>query len=231
VPASADAVPRVVAETSPSTVLVRTSRAGTPTGTGSGWVLDAEAGLIVTNAHVVNQGSTVEVVGGGRERRATVEGVAVCADIALLRVRDGRGLRSARLRTDGRPQQGETVVALGFPSGGSQALSSTTGVVSVARTVYSDPSPDVPAYPDALQTDTALNPGNSGGPLVDLQGRVVGMNAAEGAEHAPRRPGHRVDRVDLRLPDHLRAGRPAPPRRPGRHRRRGRHPGLAHGAR
>ena len=57
-------------------------------------------------------------------------------------------------------------------------VTSTRGVVSSASTTFRDPSPDVPGYRDAVQTDTALNPGYSGGPLVDLEGRLVGVNAA-----------------------------------------------------
>lgn len=111
---------------------------------------------------------------------AGVVGAAPCEDIALLRVADTGGLRSAVLGSGDAVRQGETVVALGYPDGAGvrDELTSTTGVVSVARTRYADPGPDVPAYPEAVQTDTALNPGNSGGPLVDLEGRLVGMNAA-----------------------------------------------------
>jgi putative serine protease PepD len=100
--------------------------------------------------------------------------------VALLRVADPRGLRSAPLGRSGRVRQGETVVALGFAAGAGVAdeLTSTTGVVSVAQTRYTEGAADVPAYAEALQTDTALNPGNSGGPLIDLDGRIVGMNAA-----------------------------------------------------
>ena len=77
-------------------------------------------------------------------------------------------------------EQGETVVALGFPAGAApgDAPTSTRGVVSATSTTFRDPAPDVPAYEDAVQTDTALNPGYSGGPLADLDGRVVGVNAA-----------------------------------------------------
>jgi serine protease Do len=72
------------------------------------------------------------------------------------------------------------VVALGFDEDdeAGDGVGSTTGVISQARTAFRAPSPDVPAYDDVIQTDTALNPGNSGGPLADRQGRVVGVNAA-----------------------------------------------------
>jgi serine protease DegQ len=168
-----------VERTAPATVLVEAMRGGARSGTGSGWVLDAAQGLVVTNAHVLNQGDAARIAAGGRRRDARVLGASPCEDVALLQVADTAGLRSAPLR-DGAVRQGETVVALGYPRGADprDALTSTTGVVSVAHTAYRDGAPDVPALTDALQTDTALNPGNSGGPLVDLDGRLVGMNAA-----------------------------------------------------
>lgn len=176
-----DPVPEVVKRLTPSTVLVA-ARDGERVSTGSGWVLDAEAGLIVTNAHVVNQGLRYRVVAGGRARKAALVGASPCEDIALLRVGEGEraGLRTAALGSSPAVRHGETVLALGYPAGASasDAMSSTRGVVSVPRTAFRDPAPDVPAYDAALVTDTALNPGNSGGPLIDLEGRVVGVNAA-----------------------------------------------------
>ncbi|MEA2167151.1 MAG: putative serine protease PepD, partial [Solirubrobacteraceae bacterium] len=173
-----NAVPKVVAAVSPSTALVLTE--GARPGSGSGWVLNAGAGLIVTNGHVINQGTRFRVVVGGRTRDATVAAVAPCEDLALLKVRDHTGLKAASLAPAGSIKQGETVVALGFPGDAApgDAPTSTTGVVSVARTAFKDPAEDVPAYPEVLQTDTPLNPGNSGGPLVDLDGRIVGVNSA-----------------------------------------------------
>ena len=83
-----DEVPQVVAAVAPSTVLVETQRLGARTGTGSGWVLDASEGLVVTNAHVINQGDTFRVAG----REATVVAAAPCEDLALLKVADRAGL-------------------------------------------------------------------------------------------------------------------------------------------
>jgi putative serine protease PepD len=175
-----DPVPKVVAKLTPATVLVTTERDGVLRGTGSGWVLDAGAGLIVTNGHVVNQGATFTVAAGGRSRPATVVGVAPCEDLALLRVQDTKGLVTARLAPAGSVRQGETVIAMGFAADAAAGddPGSTRGVVSAKRTTFPDPAPDVPAYPAVLQTDTPLNPGNSGGPLVDLEARVVGVDSA-----------------------------------------------------
>ena len=212
---SDDAVPQVVAEVAPSTVLITTERDDVPTGTGSGWVLDAAEGLIVTNAHVVNQGTAFTVAAGGRSRPATVLGAAPCEDLALLKVQDTDGLRTATLAPADSVAQGETVVAMGYPADATAAdsVGSTRGVVSAARTEFRDPGPDVPTYPSVLQTDTSLNPGNSGGPLVDLEARVVGVNAAARTEADGRvlqnvNYAITIDRARTVLAD-LRAGRAA----------------------
>ena len=170
----------MVARVAPSTVLVGAEREGALNGTGSGWVLDAAEGLIVTNAHVVNQGTRFTVAADGRSRTAELVGSAPCEDIALLRVQDTAGLETARLATSDSVSQGETVVALGFPADAAagDAVAATRGVVSRVQTEFTEPGPDVPAYSSVLQTDTPLNPGNSGGPLVDLEARVVGVDAA-----------------------------------------------------
>jgi putative serine protease PepD len=121
--------------------------------------------------------------------------VSPCEDLALLRVRDARGLRTARLATGASVQQGETVVALGFGADAApgDSVGSTTGVVSVAHTSFRDPAPDVPVYPEVVQTDTPLNPGNSGGPLADLDGRLVGVDSAARATGSDGRPLQNVN--------------------------------------
>jgi putative serine protease PepD len=173
-------VPEVVRELAPATVLVEALRGDQRTATGSGWVLDADAGLVVTTAHVINEGVQYRVAVDGQAQAADLVASAPCEDLALLRVRGIRGLRRAPMGAGSELEQGETVVALGYPASAepTDAVTSTRGVVSATRAAFRDPSPDVPAYRDAVQTDTALNPGNSGGPLVDLDGRVIGINAA-----------------------------------------------------
>ena len=181
-------VPEVVRALAPATALVDVSRGGSRTATGTGWVLDAEEGLIVTNAHVVNEGDEFAVLAAGRERSAELVSSAPCEDLALLRLRDRGGLKTAPLGSG--VEQGETVVALGYPQDAAlgTTLSSTVGVVSAARTSFRDPAPDVPAYAHVIQTDTALNPGNSGGPLADLDARLVGVNAAARSRGSDGRP-------------------------------------------
>lgn len=177
---SSGAVERVVRAATPSTVLVVAEREGERTGTGTGWVLDADDGLIVTNAHVVNGGTSFRIGARNGLRRATLLASAPCDDLAVVRVRETAGLRSLPLGDQSSVVQGETVVSTGYPANASReaTLTSTTGVVSVARSAYREPALDVPRYPNVIQTDAALNPGNSGGPLLDLRGRLIGVNAA-----------------------------------------------------
>ncbi|HEX8082739.1 MAG TPA: trypsin-like peptidase domain-containing protein [Solirubrobacteraceae bacterium] len=175
------AAERAVAQAGPGTVLVEAmGEDGGRSATGSGWVLDAREGLVVTNAHVVNDGVTFRVGAGGRSRPARVVSAAPCDDLALLRVADAAGLVAVPLGSQSSVRPGESVVALGYPGNASLGaeLTATEGIVSVARTRYREAAPDVPAYDNVVQTDAALNPGNSGGPLVDREGRLVGVNSA-----------------------------------------------------
>jgi S1-C subfamily serine protease len=203
-----------VAKAGPSTVLVVPERDGQPSGNGSGWVYDADRGLVATNAHVVNDGETFRVGVGRKLVPARVVGVAPCDDLAVLKVAQTTGLESIRLGSQAGLKLGDTVVALGFPESAAATadLTSTAGVVSVVKTTYSEPALDIPSYPNLIQTDAALNPGDSGGPLVDLNGRLVGVNAAGRATSASGRAVEGqayaigVDRVKQVLPQ-LAAGR------------------------
>jgi S1-C subfamily serine protease len=174
-----DDATQAVRKVAPSTVLVEALRGDRRTATGSGWVLDAEQGLVATTAHAINEGERFSVAVGGEALPASVVAAAPCEDLAVLRIVTEK-LKAAQLGEGSALEQGETVVALGFPAGAApeDAPTSTRGVVSAASTAFRDPSPDVPAYRDAVQTDTALNPGYSGGPLADRDGRVIGVNAA-----------------------------------------------------
>ena len=211
-----DRVDEAVERAIPSTVLVVPENGGEATGAnGSGWVLDAGAGLIVTNAHVINAGNSFKVGFGGKFRPAEVVGVAPCEDLAVLRVPGGGGMKTMPLGSQAGVALGESVVAVGYPRSATvdANLTSTSGIVSVVRQPYRDNDAlDVPQYPNVLQTDAAINPGNSGGPLVDLDGRLVGVNSAGRTQGADGRvvQGQSfaigVDRVKQVVPT-LRAGR------------------------
>jgi S1-C subfamily serine protease len=167
-----DATPsteEIVADVTPSTVLVRVADPLRGAGSGSGWVLDAKEGLIVTNFHVVNGASGVTVSGQASSGDAKVVGAAPCEDLAVLKVADTEGLKTLPMGSQTELKQGEQVIAIGYPFNASEEdkLTSTAGVVSVVQSEFRFPAPDLPQYPNVVQTDAALNPGSSGGPLVD----------------------------------------------------------------
>ena len=179
-PPPANSVASAAALAARSTVLVTTYHLGERRGNGTGWVLDAKQGLIVTNAHVVNGGEVVDVRFGDKEQRARFVAVAPCEDVALLKIQDTTAMRSMTLGSQSALAQGQQVVAVGYPGSASRdaALTTTSGVVSVVKTTWDVRALDVPFYPNVVQTDAAINPGNSGGPLIALDGSLVGMNSA-----------------------------------------------------
>jgi putative serine protease PepD len=143
------------------------------TATGSGFVISAD-GYVVTNAHVIDGASRVTAkIGDGKALAAKVVGVDASTDLALLKVTPDATLRPLTLADSSAVQVGDATFAIGNPYGLDRTL--TTGVVSaVHRSIQ---SPDGYAINGVLQTDAALNPGNSGGPLLDARGHVVGVNS------------------------------------------------------
>ncbi|GHH20764.1 S1C family serine protease [Streptomyces lanatus] len=170
-PAASGDLEAVAARVLPSVVSVRTDD-----GQGSGFVFD-ERGRILTNAHVVAGSSRVSVeLQDGRRLSAEVVGDDPAHDVAVLEPETSRGLRAAELATgtNTRPAVGDTVLAIGSPLGLSGTV--TSGIVSALdRSVRLG---DDGGQRRALQTDASINPGNSGGPLVDDEGRVIGINTA-----------------------------------------------------
>ena len=152
---------------------------GARSGNGTGWVLDADEGLIVTNAHVVDAGETFQVGTEDRLSAAEVVGVAPCDDLAVLKASETEGLESLALGSQDSISQGDQVVAVGYPGNASpdDELQVTEGIVSVVEQTFDVPSdPFVQLYPNVIQTDAPINPGNSGGPLIDAAGDLVGVN-------------------------------------------------------
>lgn len=149
-------------------------------GGGSGVVLDVGEGHILTNFHVVNGGTGFQVGVDEDSRQAELVAAAPCDDLALLKVDDSDGLESFELASQDDISQGDDVVALGFPANASleDNLTSTAGTVSVVKSRFRLSAPDAPALENVVQIDVALSPGNSGGPLVDKEGKLVGVNTA-----------------------------------------------------
>ena len=138
-------------------------------GQGSGFIVSAD-GIVLTNAHVVRGASEVTVkLTDRREFRAKVLGADPTTDIAVLRI-EAKGLPVVVLGDPARARVGDWVVAIGSPFGFDNSVSA--GIVSAkGRTLPGD------AYVPFIQTDVAVNPGNSGGPLFNLAGEVIGINS------------------------------------------------------
>jgi serine protease Do len=149
----------------------RGERGQRPTGEGSGFVVDAK-GIIVTNAHVIEDADKIEVTfNDGTKLPATVVGRDKATDIAVLKVTPKAPLKPVRFGDSDKLQLGQWVVAMGNPFG--IGLSASAGIVSGRnRNIRNGP------YDDFIQTDAAINKGNSGGPLFDLDGQVIGMDTA-----------------------------------------------------
>ena len=168
------AAPSVVAisATAPSSGLF----GGTQGDTGSGVVV-SRRGLILTNNHVVSGATSITVQfggAGGATRKAHVVGVAADDDLALLSVSPaGLHLRPLRFADSSGVGVGDPAYAIGNPYTYDQTL--TVGVISALD--RSITSPDGATITGVIQTDAALNPGNSGGPLLDAVGRVIGINS------------------------------------------------------
>jgi serine protease Do len=137
---------------------------------GSGFIIRAD-GLIVTNRHVIVGARVVRVrFANAREVTARIVGTDAITDIALLKVNAG-ALPALRLGSSRTASVGDAVIAIGNPFGLGQSVSA--GIISArARTLVDDP------YIDFLQTDAAINRGNSGGPLLALDGTVLGVTSA-----------------------------------------------------
>ncbi|SHN69304.1 S1C family serine protease [Desulfitobacterium chlororespirans] len=151
----------------------------TEAGTGSGFIIDAQYGYIVTNYHVVANASKLMVsLADGRNAEATLVGQDPRTDLAVLKI-TADGLTVAQLGNSEQVQVGEPVVAIGNPGGEEFARSVTQGVVSAKNRILLI---EGESSFNLIQTDAAINPGNSGGPLVNYNGQVVGINSAKNAE-------------------------------------------------
>jgi putative serine protease PepD len=158
---------------------------------GTGIVLN-EKGLILTNDHVIKGATSLAVDASGSSKKTTsakIVGEEANQDLALIRVDpSGLGLKPLTLASSSSAKVGDTVYAIGTPYGLEETF--TKGIVSALGREIS--APDGAKITGAIQTDVALNPGNSGGPLLDEQGEVIGVNsqiASDAAQAEGSQPG------------------------------------------
>jgi S1-C subfamily serine protease len=192
----------------PSTVqVIGVDADGKPVWYGSGWVYDASRGLVVTSATSIGQ-TTDWVVRLGEEkqdRAVSLVAVSPCQDLAVLRVEETTGMETMPLRSEQALERGEGVVALGYPVAQitpSGRLVANEGVVSVPSGVTNQAG--LPRLEGVILTDLSLNPGNEGGPLLDLEAQLAGMNVrfreggvgAQGQSYAIG-----VERIEELVPD------------------------------
>ncbi|MBB4892013.1 putative serine protease PepD [Streptomyces olivoverticillatus] len=197
-------VAAVAQAVSPSIVEIKAAT-GSGQSTGSGVIITGD-GEVVTNNHVVSGADTVQVgLSDGTSKTAKVVGTDPAKDLALIKIQDAKGLKAAALGDSGKLRVGDDVVAIGSPEGLTGTV--TSGIVSALNrdvTVAKEPGQSQqqrrgggPQWPfefggnqyngdtgsskttyKAIQTDASLNPGNSGGALIDMSGRIIGINSA-----------------------------------------------------
>jgi len=140
--------------------------------TGSGVIVDAREGLVLTNNHVVENADAIEVTTKDNRRfKAKLIGRDGDTDVAVLKI-EGGNLTAVEFGDSDRLEVGDFVLAIGNPFGLGQTV--TSGIVSaLGRSGLG-----IEGYEDFIQTDASINPGNSGGALVDLKGRLIGLNTA-----------------------------------------------------
>ncbi len=161
----------VLSAVQPGVVTIRTDG-----GAGSGMIIQAD-GLVLTNAHVVSGATRLTVtLDDGTTRTADLLGAVPSKDIALLQIRDARDLSTVVLGESASSRVGDDVVAVGNALELGETPTVTAGIVSaLGRSIRANNGEELK---NLIQTDAAINPGNSGGPLVNAQGRVIGVNTA-----------------------------------------------------
>lgn len=177
---TAGEVTQVAAAVTPSVVSLEVV-AGDVQGTGSGFVIDAEHGYVLTNNHVISAetdevASSIQVVfQDGTQVEGRVVGADSSYDLAVVKVR-AKGLQELTFGDSDETEVGDPVVAIGAPLGLQGTV--TTGIVSAKNRPVAAGEGESSAFINAVQTDAAINPGNSGGPLVNAAGHVIAVNSA-----------------------------------------------------
>jgi S1-C subfamily serine protease len=170
---------QIKAKVAPSTVMVRGVVGDDGVG-GTGVVIDARRALVLTNAHVVNGTTALRVKVGDASVPARVFAKAPCDDLAVLQlVNPPAGLQALPVDSSASLEVGDHVTALGYPDTNADTLNVTDGTASAVNESTVSQA-DLPDLPNTIQHGAAINPGNSGGPLVDDEGRLIGINTRTG---------------------------------------------------
>ncbi|MFL5868717.1 MAG: trypsin-like peptidase domain-containing protein [Thermoleophilaceae bacterium] len=186
------------------TPVFKNGKTVTQAGGGSGIVVDAKKGYVLTNQHVVAGATSIKATVGTTEANASVLGQAPCEDLAVLQLKPvPPGLQSAKLGTSTKVTSGDKVVAMGYPGSfqSTRTLTGTDGTVSsgVAAGTISN---DLPKYPALIQHSAPISPGNSGGPLFNDKGEVVGINTLGSTGTSQNQNGAiAISRARSQLPD------------------------------
>lgn len=177
----------VIEQATPATAGILGEQFGVEGG-GSGVVVDADEGLVLTNAHVAEGLDKLEVKLGENPTSvpARIRGIAPCDDLAVIEMLRPLPDTAELTIADRTAERGEHVTALGFPANfqdfGEQTLQTVDGTVSNPGITAKEIDPDLPTYQDLIQHTAPTNPGNSGGPLVDDHGEVVGITTLSGGQ-------------------------------------------------
>ncbi|OIK92175.1 S1C family serine protease, partial [Oenococcus oeni] len=143
-------------------------------GTGLIYETDGNYSYIVTNNHVIKGANEIEIImANGTKVKAKLIGKNATKDIAVLRISSASVTTTGTFVNSSKVQAGQQVLAIGSPLGSDYASSLTSGIVSATNRQIDDS----PIKLSAIQTDVALNPGNSGGPLINMAGEVIGINS------------------------------------------------------
>jgi putative serine protease PepD len=173
----------VAAAVQPTVVAIQVTAGAFGGAQGSGVIINSEKGYVVTNNHVVAQGDAIQIVlADGRLLGATVRGTDPTTDLAVLEISDPpKDLKEAELGDSDSVVVGEPVMAVGNPLGYDNTV--TTGIVSALNRPVTTEAAGAsgssdPVVTNAIQVDAAVNPGNSGGPLFNAKGQVIGINSS-----------------------------------------------------
>jgi serine protease Do len=140
-------------------------------GAGSGWIMDATNGLIVTNNHVIAGATTITATtSDGKTYPAQVINADPTTDLAVIKI-NATQLQSMKIGDASKLRSGDWVLAVGNPLG--EGIIATQGIIS--RLGVSVPYSATQTYNDLIETTAPINPGNSGGPLIDMSGEVIGI--------------------------------------------------------